>query len=60
MSEAQSICSPLADEPFPVLWSRPQPSVPVYILSMTSYGVEYPFGEFGSAILAMLPPGFSW
>ena len=28
---------------------------PAYILSMTSYGMEYPFGQFGSAVPAMLP-----
>lgn len=38
-----------------------QPSVPpgqfppVYILSMMLYGVEYPFGQFGSFVSTMLP-----
>lgn len=29
---------------------------PVYMLSMTFYGVEYPFGQFRLAVLAKLPP----
>ena len=31
---------------------------PVYILGMTSHGMEYPFGQFGSAVLAVSPPNF--
>ena len=31
---------------------------PVYILGMISYGMEYPFGQFGSAVLAVSPPSF--
>ena len=31
---------------------------PVYILGMTPYGLEYPFGQFGSAALAVSPPNF--
>ena len=31
---------------------------PVYILGMTSHGLEYPFGQFGSAVLAVSPPNF--
>ena len=31
---------------------------PVYILGMTSYSMEYSFGQFGSAVLAMLPCSF--
>ena len=31
---------------------------PVYILGMTSCGMEYPFGQFGSAVLAVSPPSF--
>ena len=34
------------------------PALPVYILNMSSYGMEYPFGSFRSAVLAMLPPSF--
>lgn len=30
----------------------------VYILGVMFYGMEYPFGQFGSALLAVLPPGF--
>ena len=29
---------------------------PVYILGMTSHGMEYPLGQFGSAALAVSPP----
>ena len=29
---------------------------PVYILGMSSYGMEYPSGQFGSALLAVSPP----
>ena len=31
---------------------------PIYILGMMFYGMEYPFGWFGSAVLALLPPSF--
>ena len=31
---------------------------PVYILDMTSHGLEYPFGQFGSAALAVSSPKF--
>lgn len=31
-----------------------QVTPPVYILGMMSCGMEYPFGHFGSALLAML------
>ena len=31
---------------------------PVYILDTTSRGMEYPFGQFGSAVLAVSPPNF--
>ena len=27
-----------------------------FIAEQTSYGMEYPFGQFGSAVLAMSPP----
>ena len=36
----------------------PSQLLPVYILGMTSYGMEYPFGQFGSAVLAVSPPNF--
>ena len=29
---------------------------PVYILGMMSHGMEYPFCQFGSAVLAVSPP----
>ena len=31
---------------------------PVYILGMTSHGMEYPVGQFGSGLLAVHPPNF--
>ena len=31
---------------------------PVYILGMTSYGMEYSFGQLGPAVLAVSPPSF--
>ena len=30
----------------------------LYVLSMTSYGMEYPFGQLGSAVPAVSPPIF--
>ncbi|GAB0180862.1 hypothetical protein GRJ2_000551500 [Grus japonensis] len=30
----------------------------LYMLSMTSYGMEYPFGQLGSAVPAVSPPNF--
>ncbi|KAK4821599.1 LOW QUALITY PROTEIN: hypothetical protein QYF61_025176 [Mycteria americana] len=30
----------------------------LYMLSMTSYGMEYPFGQLGSAVPAVSPPSF--
>ena len=39
-------------------WSPQANSPPVYILDMTSHGMEYPFGQFGSAALAVSPPSF--
>jgi len=34
------------------------PSSSVYILSMASYTMEYPCGQIGSTVLAILPPSF--
>ena len=31
---------------------------PVYILGVTSYGMDYAFGQLGSAVLAVSPPSF--
>jgi len=36
--------------------AAPQLSPPTYVLSMTSYGIEHPFGQFGPAVLAVSPP----
>ena len=45
--------------PIPEQRSHPPDQLtPVDILSMTSYGMEYPFGQLGSAVLAVLPPSF--
>ena len=30
----------------------------LYMLSMMSYGMEYPFGQLGSAVPAASPPNF--
>ena len=56
-SDAQCNCSPPADR----CQSRDLPllaSSPVYILGMTFHGMEYPFGQLGSAAPAVLPPRF--
>lgn len=50
-------CSPPAD------WlggpATPQPTFPqLYMLSMKPFGMEYPFGQFGLAVLSMSPPKF--
>jgi len=52
--------SAIAHYPMPSLFpsSNPWPTPPVYVLSMTSYGIIYPFGQFGSAVLAVSPPSF--
>jgi len=39
--------------------SKQQFPAPVNSPSMMSYGMEYPFGQFGSAVLAVLPSSFS-
>ena len=36
----------------------PTPLPPVYILDMTPHSMEYPFGQFGSAALAVSSPNF--
>lgn len=51
---------PLADaQPIPEQWSSPSRVYelsPVHILSVTFYCMKYPFGWFGPAVPAMLPP----
>lgn len=45
----------------PVLEQQSAPPgllLPLYIVSMIFYGLEYPFGPLRSAILAMLTPSF--
>ena len=50
LTDAQSV---------PEQWSTPPGQLPpVYILGMTSYGLEYPFGQLGSAVPAVSPPSF--
>ena len=39
-------------------FTPPSQFLPVYRLGMTSYGMEYSFGQFGSAVLAVSPPSF--
>jgi len=36
----------------------PWPTPPAYMLSMMPYGMAYPFGQLGSAALAVSPPSF--
>lgn len=39
--------------------SSPRPALPpLYTLGMTSYGLEHPFGQLGSPVLAAPPPSF--
>ena len=46
-------------QPVPEQQSQsPGQQPPVYIPSITSYCMEYPFGQFVSAVMAMLPPSF--
>lgn len=42
--------------PKPRLLPSFQVTPPVHILDMVFYGVKYPFGQFRSPVLAMLPP----
>jgi len=37
----------------------PPPTPPAYILSITPYGTEYPFDQFGSAVLVLSSPSFT-
>jgi len=49
---------PLTDaQPVPEEQLPPPSQLPlVYMLSMMSYGMEYPFGQLGSAALPVSPP----
>jgi len=43
--------------PVPEQWQPAQPPFPpLYKLSMTFYGMGYPFGQLGSAVPAVPPP----
>ena len=35
---------------------RPPSFLLAFVAEQTSYGMEYPFGQFGSAVLAVSPP----
>lgn len=63
--EGQEVHSPVAHHLQADAQSVPdQPSEapgqipPVDVLSMTLHGMEYPFGQLSSAVLAMLPHSF--
>ena len=56
MNNAIAHHPPTDAQPVPKQQPPPASFPPVYILSMTSYGMEYAFGQFGSAVLAVLPP----
>lgn len=43
--------SPSSDPPLPA-------KLPQFYCSALSYGVEYCFGQFGAAVLAVAPPSF--
>ena len=50
---------PLTDaQSVPEHQSLPAPLFLIYILGMTSHGMEYPFGQLGSAVLAVSPHNF--
>ena len=53
-------CYPVADaQPVPKQWFPCLPTnSQVYILSMTLDSMEYPFGQLGPAVMAILPPSF--
>ena len=58
MHDAIAHHSPINAQLVPKQQSLPGQLPPVYILGMMSHGTEYPFGQFGSAILAVSPPNF--
>lgn len=37
-------------------WQPPQPTPVVLLFSVMSHGMEYPFGQFGSAVLVLSTP----
>lgn len=46
-------------QPIPKQQSEPPSQLPsVYTLTMTFCSMECPFGQFGSAVLIVLPPSF--
>ena len=50
---------PLIDSQLASKWRFPLPPLPpVYIQDVMSHGMAYPFGQFGSAALALSPPSF--
>lgn len=54
---AQNNCSPPTDPNPPLSSNRP---LPVHELSRVFCGMEYPFDQLGSAVLAMLCHSFLW
>lgn len=60
MSDAQRSCSPLLDQSpsgDPLFSSQ---LLPVYILNMMFYDMEYLFSQFESAVLTMHPATLLW
>jgi len=49
LTNAQAVLEP---------WLPPASFNQAYTLSTMSYGAEYPFGQFGSSVLAVSPPSF--
>jgi len=43
-------------QPVPKQWPTRPTFLQLCMLSMTSYGTEYPFGQLGSAVPAVSPP----
>lgn len=60
-SDAHYSCSPLLTNAHTVPEQQlapPSQLLSVYTLTMAFCSMEYPFGQFGSAVLIVLPPNF--
>jgi len=55
MMQKLPLISQLNSQPVPEQWQPLANSSPVLLMSMASSSIEYPFGQFGSAV----PPTFS-
>lgn len=55
-SDTHYSCSPPTDQCPTCPQAAPRQLPPVYILGMAFCGMEYPFGQFRSAVLAMFSP----